>query len=265
MAFSYTLMHILLVSTASADVISDFETRAELARWRAGAGVKLELVSEHAKSGTRALRASFPAGTHFVWTEPVEPSDWLSKDRLSIDVYNANRQSTLLVVRLVDAKGKELEKKERLSAIAATRVELVLNQQDRLDLSTVERLWIGVENLSGPAQIFLDNIRVVSARPALRVPPEGAIIQAEDFTRGRCMINPSGWGRRRNDTPIIQSAPGGPPWVEWDFELVKAGRYQLDVRYAAFEQRACRVLMDGHVLDLRTLSETTGSWEGFTA
>jgi hypothetical protein len=91
------------------------------------------------------------------------------------------------------------------------------------------------------------------------------VIQAEDFTRGRCMVNPSGWGARRNDTPIIQSAAGGPPWAEWDLQLAKDGRYQLDVKHAAEDSRPCRVLMDGRVLQPHALIQTTGSWEGFTA
>jgi len=184
---------------------------------------------------------------------------------LSIDVYNANHESTLLVIRVVDVKGKRLEKKQRLFAIVATRVELALNQQHWLDLSKIKRLWVGVEGLKKPAQVFLDNIRLVSARPELKIPPEGGVIQAEDFTRGRCMINPSGWGARRNDTPIIQNGAGGPPWAEWDVQLAKAGRYQLDVKHAALAPRSCRVVVDARELHTHALSQTTGSWEGFTA
>ena len=265
MVLSHALILGMALPAATAKVVADFEAPAELAACRADPGVKFALSNKHAISGARSLAVTFPAGTRRICIEPRQQWNWLSHDRLAIDLYNGSQERVSLMVRIEDARGKTLEKKHNVPAIVAMRVELVLNQQHWLDLSKVKRIALTVDGLKAPAQVFFDNVRVVSARPKLALGPQGGMIQAEDFTRSNCMINPSGWGRRRNDTPIIQGGVGGPFWAEWDFQLAKPGRYQLDVKHAALNPRSCRVLVDGHVLHTQALAQTTGSWEGFTA
>ena len=108
------LLCALLPSIAFGAALSDFEGPETLTPWHADKGVELKLVAEHASSGKRALRVAFPAGSHGVWMEPAKPLNWLSRDKLTLDVYNAHGKDTLLVVRVFDAKGKQLEKKEKL-------------------------------------------------------------------------------------------------------------------------------------------------------
>ena len=262
---SFAVLLCSVLSAGATQSLTDFETAEQLAAWQADKGITIERVTEHAVSGSYTAMVSFPAGSNGVWTEPTKPMNWLNQDRLSLDLYNGSLERVTLVMRIEDARGKKLERRHSVPAIVAMRTELILNQQHWLDLAQVKRIWIGVEGLKAPARIYLDNVRLVSVRSTHSLGAGGGVIQAEDFTRGNCMINPTGWGKRHNDTPIIQGGGHGIAWAEWDLELTKPGRYQLDIKHAAEQPRPCRVSIDGDMLHREALSETTGSWEGFTA
>ncbi|MCC6782330.1 MAG: DUF1553 domain-containing protein [Planctomycetes bacterium] len=82
--------------------------------------------------------------------------------------------------------------------------------------------------------------------------------EAEDMARGNLIVDTTQWGTAR--TPVLRTGQGGLQHAEWDFTLPRAGRFALQVRFAAKESRPVRLSIDGGSLGERALAETTGDW-----
>ncbi|MBA3936873.1 MAG: DUF1553 domain-containing protein [Planctomycetes bacterium] len=89
---------------------------------------------------------------------------------------------------------------------------------------------------------------------------DGIAVEAEAFARGNLRIDSSTYGSA--DTTIVHTAAGGQQFAEYDLTVPSAGRYLLEMRYAAGEERGMRVLVGGTVAITDAFKPTTG---GFSA
>ena len=79
-----------------------------------------------------------------------------------------------------------------------------------------------------------------------------------DMLRSNLIVDRNQWGTAR--TPVVRTGSGGKQEAEWEFDVARPGRYELQVRFAAKESRPVRLLLDGVALADRALAETTGDW-----
>ncbi len=82
-----------------------------------------------------------------------------------------------------------------------------------------------------------------------------ALIEAEGFQRGDAIRDNENYGK---DIGVILSS--GEVGFEYDLEAAAAGRYAIELRYAAKERRPLRILLDGVEVELSAASDTTSSW-----
>ena len=59
---------------------------------------------------------------------------------------------------------------------------------------------------------------------------------------------------------MIRTKRDYPDCVQWRIEIAQAGRYQLDLSYAAEESRPVRVLINGQLVRAAAAGTITGSW-----
>ncbi|MEE3373207.1 MAG: DUF1553 domain-containing protein [Planctomycetota bacterium] len=82
--------------------------------------------------------------------------------------------------------------------------------------------------------------------------------QAEAFDRGNAQADHDTYGK---GIGIISDAgPGQMVWVEYDVDVPASGTYQVEFRYAAASERPGRLLVNGQLVNDRSMGKTTGSW-----
>ncbi len=62
---------------------------------------------------------------------------------------------------------------------------------------------------------------------------------------------------------VLHNAPpycARPNAAEWNFSVPAAGRYQLEIEYAALERRPVKIVINGRTVRTDALNETTGGW-----
>jgi hypothetical protein len=83
-----------------------------------------------------------------------------------------------------------------------------------------------------------------------------ALIEAEGFQRGGAVHDFDTYGK---DIGVILST--GAVDIEFDLEVANAGRYAIELRYAAEESRPLRILLDGVEIEPSAAVDTTSSWQ----
>jgi hypothetical protein len=85
------------------------------------------------------------------------------------------------------------------------------------------------------------------------------LLEAEEFSRGNLIVDRETYGSAAE--PIVRSDGSGLQFVEYDLTFAAPARLRLELRYAAEESRALRVLLDGTPVVESALAETTGGWK----
>ncbi len=83
-----------------------------------------------------------------------------------------------------------------------------------------------------------------------------ALVEAEGFQRGTVVRESENYGK---EIGVIISH--GAANAEYDIDVQHAGRYAIEIRYAAEDRRPVRLLLDGVEVKPAILAETTGSWQ----
>ncbi|MDX1928568.1 MAG: DUF1553 domain-containing protein [Pirellulaceae bacterium] len=83
-----------------------------------------------------------------------------------------------------------------------------------------------------------------------------ALIEAEGFHRGDVIRDMDNYGK---DIGVIITSGGA--HAEYDLNVEHAGRYAIELRYAAADRRPIRILLDGKEIQRAAASEITGSWQ----
>lgn len=160
------------------------------------------------------------------------------------------------------ATDTELASREALRGeIATQRAEIATRRQEANDganRETVERrndYALAIAELGSRGAIqTTDGRRSIAAESERdRWPSEALERQAEDFDRGSLVVDREHWGKSIG--VLLQSG-----FAEYDLTVPSAGRYQLELRYAAAESRPIRILLDGRAVNESAAAEPTGGW-----
>ncbi len=83
------------------------------------------------------------------------------------------------------------------------------------------------------------------------------VIEAEDYARGNALKSFDGYGDKIG---VIYNKGELPNVAEYDVKLMEAGRYQLELRYAAAAARPVQVIVNGQVITNSAAGKVTGTW-----
>ncbi|HEX6885930.1 MAG TPA: DUF1553 domain-containing protein [Planctomycetota bacterium] len=84
------------------------------------------------------------------------------------------------------------------------------------------------------------------------------LLEAEDFSRGSLIVDRDTYGSAAE--PVVRTGAEGLQFVEYDLAFAAPATLRLELRYAAEERRAMRVLLDGAEVTAEALGEPTGGW-----
>ena len=159
----------------------------------------------------------------------------------------------------------ELERVKTLdNEIAAVKVSI-----EKLNQATQQRATDEIRKLAGSALLATAQADDFARRSNERLAhglnqtaePYGvnsgyALIEAEGFHRGDVVRETENYGK---DIGVIISGPGAS--AEYDLNVEHAGRYAIELRYAAQERRPIRIRLDGKEIQRSAANDVTGSWQ----
>ncbi|MDA0587244.1 MAG: DUF1553 domain-containing protein [Planctomycetota bacterium] len=88
--------------------------------------------------------------------------------------------------------------------------------------------------------------------------PEGSVLrEAESFERGNVLRDTTNYGK---GIGVLVNAGPTPNFTEYDIEVAKAGRFQVEARYAAAAARPTRLIVNGKLIRSDLADGVTGSW-----
>ena len=87
--------------------------------------------------------------------------------------------------------------------------------------------------------------------------PTRQVIEAVSFKRGSAVRDTDNYGK---DTSGVLVTGKPPVSAEWDVAVPSAGRYQIELRYAAEFARPCLLSINGVVVNKSAAGGVTGSW-----
>ena len=88
--------------------------------------------------------------------------------------------------------------------------------------------------------------------------PAGSILrEAENFERGNVLRESTAYGK---GIGVLVNAGPTPNHVEYDIVLAHDSRFQFEVRYAAASARACRLTVNGTLIQKNIADGVTGTW-----
>ncbi len=96
---------------------------------------------------------------------------------------------------------------------------------------------------------------LLAATAARRQIAMAGVTEASSTTLGE---NRSNYGTEQ--IPVLHSVRGGIQQATWKLEVPSAGKWSVDVRYAAMEKRPMRLLVNGEEIAKEALATVTGGW-----
>jgi len=100
-------------------------------------------------------------------------------------------------------------------------------------------------------------LRPVTAGPALPLPREAIVVEAEDFVRGNVLKDRENFGK---GIGVLVNAGQYPNETEYDIEVPEAGPYQFDLCYASGDPRPITLQINGVVVASRVAGQVTGGF-----
>jgi mono/diheme cytochrome c family protein/cytochrome c553 len=162
-------------------------------------------------------------------------SEWNSRSLMSKEIAAAQKQydeTTLKPARATLAKARQDARTELAERIARDREKYIAAGAELAKQSSFRPLLAEREAKPGdPARYFLT---------------------AAAFTKGN--VGKGNYGEGTINTINTDT------FAEWEIDLPAAGRYQIELRYAAEESRPVTLKANGKVIRKETASRVTGSW-----
>ena len=87
--------------------------------------------------------------------------------------------------------------------------------------------------------------------------PRAILIEAEDYSRGNVLKDRETYGK---EIGVLVNRGETPNFTEYDFDVVQAGRFQFELRYAAASSRPVKVFVNGVLVKADAAGNVTGSW-----
>ena len=93
--------------------------------------------------------------------------------------------------------------------------------------------------------------------PDLQKIPRAILIEAEDYSRGNVLKDRETYGI---GIGVLVNRGEAPNFTEYDFDVEQAGRFQVELRYAAAASRPVKVFVNGVLYKSDAAEKVTGSW-----
>lgn len=87
--------------------------------------------------------------------------------------------------------------------------------------------------------------------------PGAFLIEAEDYVRGNVLKDSDNYGK---GIGVLVNRGEAPNYTEYEIEIDRPRRYQLELRYAAAASRPCRIMVNGRIVKADAAGKVTGSW-----
>jgi len=100
-------------------------------------------------------------------------------------------------------------------------------------------------------------LKTLMSNPETAKLPGLIVVEAENFDRGNVLKDTTNYGQ---SIGVILNKGELPNFAEYDFKVARPGVYQLELRYAAADQRPVQVLLNGQVIKTDAAGRKTGSW-----
>ncbi len=105
---------------------------------------------------------------------------------------------------------------------------------------------------------FLAGAKPVGEQAATQRPIGTIELEAEEYARGNVLKDRSGYGV---GIGVLVNRGETPNFVEHDVEVPAAGRYLIEIRYAAAGSRPCQLAINGQTVATNVAGNVTGSWQ----
>ena len=153
-----------------------------------------------------------------------------------------------------------LEKqKQQIAALEAEIQSLTVKADERL--LKQERGKIAAYLLAAEIKNYHDlqnsDAQSIGADPRLYESQSAILLEAEAYQSGNVVKSTTGYGE---GIGVIYNAGKLPNIAEYEVEIPEAGRYQVELRYAAAAARPVQLLINGNLVNDSAAGEVTGSW-----
>ncbi|QDU49202.1 DUF1553 domain-containing protein [Gimesia panareensis] len=155
---------------------------------------------------------------------------------------------------------KVLKQKQQQIAKLDAEIKQIVKQSDELFLSEARKrsrdylLASAIENYHDQ---LLKTTGPIGADPDAWESHSAIIVEAENFQTGNVKKATTGYGE---GIGVIYNKGTLPNIAEYEIDVPKAGRYQLEIRYAAAQYRPVELSINGHLVKGNAAGEVTGSW-----
>ncbi|MCX6368656.1 MAG: DUF1549 domain-containing protein [Armatimonadetes bacterium] len=158
------------------------------------------------------------------------------------------------------------EDQDKLAAIEAqikTRRDDANKQREAAEKALLAQVRPQTAAYEKAARQLLATQKAATALSATIPVPDGAVPagvilrEAEDFTRGNVNKDRGGFGK---EIGVLVNAEQYPNRTEYEVSVPTAGPYQLDLRYASGDPRACRIYVNGALVASSAAGKVTGGF-----
>ncbi|WP_417388697.1 DUF1553 domain-containing protein [Gimesia sp.] len=155
---------------------------------------------------------------------------------------------------------KALEAQKQQIATLDTEIKSVQTAADERLLEQ-ERSKLAAYLLAAEIKNYQDqqssDAQSIGADPRGYAAQSAILVEAEAYQTGNVKKSTTGYGE---GIGVIYNAGQLPNIAEYEVEIPEAGRYQLEIRYAAAAARPVQLLINGDLVNDSAAGEVTGSW-----
>ncbi len=153
--------------------------------------------------------------------------------------------------------------RDRLQAAAAAiQADIAQRVKTESERVTAEaRTQLAAYLLAADRQLRIDeslqDAQPIADNEARRTAPGCMLLEAENYVRGNVLKDTTNYGV---GIGVLVNRGELPNFTEYDIEIKQAGRFQVDLRYAAAASRPTSLMIDGKRIQTNAAGQVTGSW-----
>ncbi|MEQ8851928.1 DUF1553 domain-containing protein [Gimesia sp.] len=153
-----------------------------------------------------------------------------------------------------------LEQQQQQIAKLDAEIKQIVKQADERFLNAARkrsRDYLLASAIKNYHDRLLKSTGPIGADPGAYKSQAAIVVEAENFQTGNVKKATTGYGE---GIGVIYNKGTLPNIAEYEIEVPKAGRYQLEIRYAAAQSRPVELSINGELVKKDAASAVTGSW-----
>ena len=153
-----------------------------------------------------------------------------------------------------------LEQQQQQIAKLDAEIKQIVKQADEQFLSAARKRscdYLLASAIKNYHDQLLKSTGPIGADPGAYESHSAIVVEAENFQTGNVKKATTGYGE---GIGVIYNKGTLPNIAEYEIEVPKAGRYQLEIRYAAAQSRPVELSINGELVKKDAASAVTGSW-----